>query len=517
MQAKEALAQSLSKMGRYAEALELRADIHEFREATLSAEHPETCLAAINLATSMQQIGSLARDSPWTEEITMIHYAESRLSDVLGKNHIVTLRAKSNIVRLYLARKDFPRALEKVLEVKGIMADRGVKLESKQTGDYDQDILDYERLYAELLLRRWSGEDQRNALSLWRRIVKRLVDQNAGTRQVSFAILRVARCYMKSNELDEAEAKVLEASRLQNDGFYDNTLDCKVLQAEILERRADICDSASNSGSEDDQGIRPKGVWVPEDRNRIFRHIWLCQNRSCAHLAGKPYVMDACYCRLSRRQAGRMCCCHRYMRFKSLESDSACSYEADSSSCSSEADDFEQAYLSLDEKFRCYNRQCRKPRHTCVHTKGSGLQDIMPSKIGCYCRPSVSMPNRMLCCHCHKPMTAISRERRWGWGVTGGKHDPGGWDSSSDIGTNCPSGSEDFRSVIDASDLSEANPNGADDSSDDGGGGGGDDCEHDDSTDDDDDDDDDDSDDDGNDADDDEGDDEVSYGLKHSP
>ncbi|CAH0055189.1 unnamed protein product [Clonostachys solani] len=464
MEAKEELAQSLSNMGRHTDALKLRDAIHEFRVATLSPEHPETSLSSINLVISFSKMNLSTRESSLSQKIT-IDAAEERLSNVLGEHHTVTVRAKSNIARLYLARKDFEKALSKVLEVRQIMASRGVKLLGKQKGDYDQDMLDCDRLHAELLLRRWTQADQRDALMLWRQITKRLRNQNAGTRQVSYAILRVARCYMKRNELDNAEAKVEEASRLQQDGFYDNTLDCKILQADILERRADACDllsprNLSNSGSEDDQKqeIRPDGEYVPEDRNKLFRYVWLCQNDRCQHVAGKPYVMEACYCRLSRRRAGTMvcCCCHRYMRFESLESDYSCSYQTDSSSCSNAEED---GYFNLEEIFRCYNRQCRKPRHTCIRAKGSQLGDIVPSKVGCFCRPSASMPNVMLCCHCHKPMMAVSRRKRWSWGAAGPSKDPDDWDSPSDLGTNCPSGSDDFLSVIDPNYVPEPTPN----------------------------------------------------------
>ncbi|CAI6093060.1 unnamed protein product, partial [Clonostachys chloroleuca] len=455
MEAMEELAHSLSKMGRLIETLKLREAIHEFRVATLPPKHPETSIASINLTISLESINSSSDPlSTWEN----VYYAEETLSKALGKHHVMTLRAKSNIARIYLARKDYDSAFEKLSEVRQIMASQGAKLVGKQMGYYDQDMLDCDRLHAELLLRRWTEADKRDALILWRQIAKRLTHQNAGTRQVSYAILRVARCYIKRNELDSAEAKVEEASRLPRDGFYDNTLDCKILRADILERRADACDlsDSSNSGSEDDQKqeIRPNGEYVPEDRNTHFRYVWSCQNEHCQHIAGKPYVMESCYCRLSRHRAGRMvcCCCHYYMRFGSLESDYSCSYETDSSSCSS-AD--EGGYFSLEEVFRCYNRQCRKPRHTCVRDKGSQLQDIMPSKVGCFCRPSVSLPNAMLCCHCHKPMIAVSRHKRWSWGVASSSQIPDDWDSPSDLGTNCPSGSDEFLSVIDPNDLPE--------------------------------------------------------------
>uniref|UniRef100_A0A8H7NHZ8 AAA+ ATPase domain-containing protein n=1 Tax=Bionectria ochroleuca TaxID=29856 RepID=A0A8H7NHZ8_BIOOC len=464
MEAKEELAQSLSKMGRLIEALKLREAIHEFRVATLPPSHPETSLASINLTISFENINSstIATSlSTWKN----IYHAEETLSKALGEHHVMTLRAKSNIARIYLARKDYESAFQKVSEVRRIMASQGAKLVGKQMGYYDQDMLDCDRLHAELLLRRWTEADKRDALMLWRQIAKRLGHQNAGTRQVSYAILRVARCYIKRNELDNAEAKVEEASRLPQDGFYDNTLDCKVLQADILERRADACDlsDSSNSGSEDDQKqeIKPNGGYVPEDRNTRFRYVWSCQNDNCKHIAGQPYIMEACYCRFSRRRAGRMvcCCCHYYMRFGSLESDDSCSYETDSSSCSSADED---GYFSLEEIFRCYNRQCRKPRHTCVRAKGSQLKDIMPSKVGCFCRPSVSLPNAMLCCHCHKPMIAVSRHKRWSWGVASSSKVPDDWDSPSDLGTNCPSGSDEFSSVIDPNDLPEPTPSDVD-------------------------------------------------------
>lgn len=53
---------------------------------------------------------------------------------------------------------------------------------------------------------------------------------------------------------------------------------------------------------------RPNGEYVPEDRNTHFRYVWSCQNEHCQHIAGKPYVMESCYCRLSRHRAGRMVC-----------------------------------------------------------------------------------------------------------------------------------------------------------------------------------------------------------------
>lgn len=252
MEAMEELAQSLSKMGRLIETLKLREAIHEFRVATLPPKHPETSIASINLTISLESINSSSYPlSTWEN----VYYAEETLSKALGKHHVMTLRAKSNIARIYLARKDYDSAFEKLSEVRQIMASQGAKLVGKQMGYYDQDMLDCDRLHAELLLRRWTEADKRDALILWRQIAKRLTHQNAGTRQVSYAILRVARCYIKRNELDSAEAKVEEASRLPRDGFYDNTLDCKILQADILERRADACDlsDSSNSGSEDDQ------------------------------------------------------------------------------------------------------------------------------------------------------------------------------------------------------------------------------------------------------------------------
>ncbi|CAH0026191.1 unnamed protein product [Clonostachys rhizophaga] len=411
MEAMEELAQSLSKMGRLIDALKLRGAIHEFRVATLPPKHPETSLASINLIISLENINSSTIPTPLSSEWENMYLAEQRLSKALGEHHAMTLRVKSNIARIFLARKDYESAFEKVSEVRRIMASQGAKLVGKQTGSYDQDMLDCDRLHAELLLRRWTEADKRDALMLWRQIAKRLRHQNAGTRQVSYAILRVARCYIKRNELDNAEAKVEEASRLSQDGFYDNTLDCKVLQADILERRADACDlsNSSNSGSEEDQkqDNRPNGGYVPEKRNTRFRYIWSCQNDNCKHIAGKPYVMEACYCRFSRRRAGRM---------------------------------------------------CRKPRHTCGRGKGSQLNDLMPSKVGCFCRPSTSLPNAMLCCHCHKPMIAVSRHKRWSWGVANSSQVPDDWDSPSDLGTNCPSGSEEFVSVIDSNDLPEPPP-----------------------------------------------------------
>lgn len=52
-------------------------------------------------------------------------------------------------------------------------------------------------------------------------------------------------------------------------------------------------------------------------------------------------------------------------------------------------------------------------------------------------------------------MIAVSRHKRWSWGVASSSQIPDDWDSPSDLGTNCPSGSDEFLSVIDPNDLPE--------------------------------------------------------------
>ena len=92
MDTKNNIANRLSEIGKYNEALEIYYQVHKIRTDILGTNHPSTLNTKNNIANCLSNMGK------YKEALEIYYQVDKIRTDILGTNHPSTLNTKFNIV-----------------------------------------------------------------------------------------------------------------------------------------------------------------------------------------------------------------------------------------------------------------------------------------------------------------------------------------------------------------------------------------------------------------------------------